>query len=64
MMRQIIDTLNFGQRTVVMTTHNLERGLELADRVAILHRGEIVYQSLRKDIDSGGFQETYRRCTS
>lgn len=64
MMRQILDTLNAGARTVVMTTHNLERGLELADRVAILHRGEIVYQALRKDIDSGGFQETYRRCTS
>ena len=64
MMRQILDTLNSGERTVVMTTHNLERGLELADRVAILHRGEIVYQALRKDIDSGGFQETYSRCTS
>ena len=64
MMRQILDTLNSGERTVVLTTHNLERGLELADRVAILHRGEIVYQALRKDIDSGGFQEIYHRCTS
>ena len=64
MMRQILDSLNSGERTVVMTTHNLERGLELADRVVILHRGEIVYQALRKDIDSGGFQEIYRRCTS
>ena len=30
-------------RTILMTTHNLERGIALADRVAILSRGRIAY---------------------
>jgi len=64
MMREILDTLNSGERTVVMTSHNLERGLELADQVAILHQGRIVYQALKKDIDTAGFGEIYSRHTS
>lgn len=31
-------------RTVLMTTHSVERGLRLGDSLAILARGEIVYQ--------------------
>ncbi len=64
MMRQILDTLNSGDRTLVMTTHNLERGLEIADQVAILHQGSIVYQALKEDIDTAGFGEIYSRHTS
>lgn len=30
-------------RTILMTTHNFERGIALADRVAILSRGRIAY---------------------
>ena len=30
-------------RAILMTTHNLERGIALADRVAILSRGSIAY---------------------
>ncbi len=31
-------------RTIIMTTHNLERGLSFGDQVAILSRGVIAYQ--------------------
>jgi ABC-type multidrug transport system ATPase subunit len=64
MVKEMLDMLNSGDRTIVMTTHNLERGLESADQVAILHKGRIVYQALKKDIDSAGFREIYDRCTS
>jgi len=33
-----------GQRTVVMTTHSIEQGLTLADRMAILVGGALAYQ--------------------
>lgn len=64
MMRGIMEALDSGDRTVVMTTHNIERGLELADHVAILHEGEVVYQEAKKDIDTEGFNELYKRYTS
>jgi heme exporter protein A len=48
-------------RTVLMTTHNLEQGLELCDRVAILVNGHIVYQADKSQLDLASFRETYRR---
>lgn len=64
MMREILDTLNSGDRTVVMTSHNLERGLEIADQVAILHQGSIVYRAAKQEIAGADFQEIYSRFTS
>ena len=52
-----------GQRTAVMTTHNLERGLKMADRVIILSQGKITYQG-SKPFDCATFPETYFRCTA
>jgi heme exporter protein A len=63
MMREVMDTLNSGDRTVLMTTHNLERGIEIAGQVAVLHEGSIVYQASKEDIDAAGFREIYDRCT-
>jgi len=47
------------QRTVLMTTHNLERGLEWGDRVAILAGGRIAYHSARSELDVGRLREIY-----
>lgn len=63
MLVEILDTLYSGERTVVMTTHNLERGLQMGDRVAILARGKIVYEEPRLFLDTASFQETYYRYT-
>ena len=49
-------------RTVLMTTHNLERGLELCDRVAILFNGRLVHQADKSQLDVAGFREIYRCC--
>ena len=48
-------------RTVLMTTHNLERGLELCDRAAILVNGRSVHQAARGDLDLTSFREVYSR---
>ncbi|MXY46099.1 MAG: ABC transporter ATP-binding protein [Chloroflexi bacterium] len=47
-------------RTILMTTHNLERGIALADRVAILSRGRIAYEGTP---DAGATKAAYRKQT-
>ena len=61
--RDILDSINSGSRTVVMTTHNLERGLELGDKVIILDRGKVVYQAAKHEIDALNFQKIYNQYT-
>ena len=48
-------------RTVLMTTHSLERGLALSDTVAILAGGRIAYQESRSTLDVAGFRGTFLR---
>ncbi len=43
MMTNLLREIGGSERTIVMTTHHLERGLELADRVAILAQGKLVF---------------------
>jgi heme ABC exporter ATP-binding subunit CcmA len=50
--------------TTLLTTHNLERSLDLADRVAVLNGGRIVFSARRDDLDVGSFKEAYSRYTS
>lgn len=45
MLRQLLQTITTEARTVVMTTHDLQRALELCDKVAILTKGQIAYQT-------------------
>jgi len=63
MIRDVLGSINSGSRTVVMTTHNLERGLELSDSVIILDRGKIVYQAPKREVDTENFQLVYDQCT-
>jgi heme exporter protein A len=51
-------------RTVLMTTHDLSRGLALADTVAILARGKIAFLAPRADVDAAHFSELYARVVS
>jgi heme exporter protein A len=47
-------------RTVLMTTHNLDRGMELADRVAILARGRIAHEdAVDTAADAAVLREAY-----
>jgi len=51
-------------RTVVLTTHNLEQGLEMCSRAAILDRGRITWLGERCDVDPERMKEIYREATS
>lgn len=48
-----------AQRTVIMTTHNLERGLQWGDRIAILAQGRIAFQAARAELDIAGLRARY-----
>ena len=45
-----------GGASVVMTTHNLEHGLETADQVAVLANGRMTFQGPRAGTDTSALQ--------
>ena len=63
MIRDVLGSINAGSRTVVMTTHNLERGLELGDNIIVLNRGKIVYRAAKHEVDTLNFRRVYDRYT-
>jgi len=59
--RKILAVLRRRERTVVMTTYNLERGAALADRVAMLVEGRIVDEVPTSDLDEAALDARYER---
>ncbi|GMV04808.1 MAG: hypothetical protein AMXMBFR53_10880 [Gemmatimonadota bacterium] len=60
-LRGVLSSLKDGERTVVMVTHNLTQGLELANRVAIQVRGRFAWEGTRDEIDPDAFEHFYHR---
>ena len=59
MLDQVLVAARRTGRTTLLTTHDLSRALALADRVAILARGAIVFSAACRDLDPRAFGETY-----
>ena len=51
------------KRTIIITTHNLERGFELAEHLVILDKGKIVYEGAKQVIDLASLKDVYQRST-
>ncbi len=51
-------------RTIIMVTHNLPRGLELSERVAIISSGRITWSALSKEINREEFESLYLSAVS
>ena len=49
-----------GRRSVVMTTHNMEYGLSMGDRIAILYGGKIVFQGNCNGVNESIVREKYK----
>jgi heme exporter protein A len=58
-LRGVLSSLKDGARTVVMVTHNLTQGLELANRVAIQVGGRFAWEGEREAIDADAFEHFY-----
>ena len=59
MLDDILLSVAAAGRTVLMTTHDLARGLELSDRVAILHGGKIAYEARSNTLKPTAFADKY-----
>ncbi len=46
----LLTSFRRSNKTLVMTTHNPERGLKMADRVIILAQGKVVYEETKPDV--------------
>ncbi len=51
------------KRTIILTTHNLERGLEVGERLMILAQGRIVYQHSTQALDVTDLKQAYEHST-
>jgi heme exporter protein A len=53
-----------GGGTVLMTTHDIDRGFRVADRVLVLDKGRVVMETSTSDIDLDGFRDRYHEILS
>jgi heme exporter protein A len=61
LLNDVLASLKNGHRTVVLVTHNLSKGLRLADTVAIQVRGRFAWYGARSELGSDGFEAFYRK---
>lgn len=59
MLNGVLERLRDGARTVVLVTHNLSQGLELASRVAIQVGGRWISDEPRAALDAGRWERVY-----
>lgn len=59
MLRTLLADLGSGDRTVLLTTHNLERGIEWADRALILNGGRICFDAPTAGLSGAEFRRIY-----
>lgn len=59
LLRGVLERLKDGRRTVVLVTHNLSQGLEMADRVVVQVGGVWVSDEPRSAIDPARFERLY-----
>jgi heme exporter protein A len=58
-LQALLEEMRGRGRTVLMVTHNLERGLSFASRVVLLSRGRVVDDRSTEGISAGGLDELY-----
>jgi heme exporter protein A len=58
-LQELLLQLRSESCTIIMSTHDLQRGLHLCDEIAIQCRGKIVYNSLSLGIDAQGLERLY-----
>ncbi len=56
---QLLADLNDGQRTFVLITHNLSQGVSLANKLAILSQGKLVFSKSRQEVNEAEFEQVY-----
>ncbi|MDI6689341.1 MAG: heme ABC exporter ATP-binding protein CcmA [Actinomycetota bacterium] len=60
----LLEDLKREDRTFIMATHNLEKGLEHATSILILSEGRMVFQGEKRALDIANLREIYTRYVS
>ncbi len=59
-LQSLLDGLQSDDRTIVLSTHDLARGLAVCDEILIQSRGKVVYHhEAASDLDITGFEQLY-----
>lgn len=53
-----------GRRTIVFTSHSLERALKVCDGVVILERGRLAFQGKSCELSLASLKQKYDECTA
>jgi heme exporter protein A len=61
MLNELLTAVGVSQRTILMTTHNWERGLSMGNRITILGKGKIVYDARRENVGVEELREQYNK---
>ncbi len=61
MLKHWLAELKSEKRTILLVTHDLTHGLELADQVAIFVRGKVAYFESADHVDEAEFQAHYHK---
>ena len=56
---EMLSDLKSQRRTILMTTHNIDEGLDLSDRIGNLAKGKIVLDCSKTEIQRSGFKDLY-----
>ena len=59
----VLEAHRAGGGSAIVTTHNVEQGLALADRAVILSRGRVAHQGRWDAADAPAFRQTYAQHT-
>ncbi len=59
MLGDLLAAVGMNRRTVLMTTHNLERGVSLGKRVLVLDKGKIVRDAAGNTVTAAELKSTY-----
>ena len=59
----VISHRSAQSRTVIMTTHNLDRAIDLGDRMAVLANGRVAYDESLESVGPQAAREAYLRHT-
>lgn len=57
---EMLERLRGDGATLVLVTHNIPEGLEVATQAAVMHRGRVVRRERREELDADSYADAYR----
>lgn len=61
---RILTELFDNKHTIIMVTHNIKQGYDASSRLAIIRRGQLVFNEKKTDVTLEGFEQAYSEAVS